>query len=157
MIPADLEQVCAIASSLPNAPHWSMATYLDALSRGASPSRIALLAESTGNLITGFAVASLIPPQAELEIIAVAADHQRQSIARQLFSALVEKLKAMQIDMVLLEVRASNLPALALYCSQGFRQTARRPRYYADPVEDAILMLLPLEPPDQSSATSSHG
>jgi ribosomal-protein-alanine N-acetyltransferase len=40
----------------------------------------------------------------------------------------------------LLEVRASNAAALKLYGQEGFRQVAVRARYYANPVEDAVLM-----------------
>jgi|SRR5579884_1717022 len=42
----------------------------------------------------------------------------------------------------LLEVRASNGPALALYERAGFRRTGLRNKYYANPVEDAVLMEL---------------
>jgi ribosomal-protein-alanine N-acetyltransferase len=43
-----------------------------------------------------------------------------------------------------LEVRPSNHAALAFYRAQGFAVTGRRPRYYADPVEDAVLLALNL-------------
>jgi ribosomal protein S18 acetylase RimI-like enzyme len=43
-----------------------------------------------------------------------------------------------------LEVRASNRAALGFYRAQGFEETGRRPRYYADPEEDAVLMGLNL-------------
>ena len=39
-----------------------------------------------------------------------------------------------------LEVRASNDPARALYARRGFVQIGRRPRYYTNPIEDAVLM-----------------
>jgi ribosomal protein S18 acetylase RimI-like enzyme len=41
-------------------------------------------------------------------------------------------------------VRASNHPALAFYRALGFVKTSLRPSYYADPIEDAVLMHLPL-------------
>jgi ribosomal-protein-alanine N-acetyltransferase len=41
-----------------------------------------------------------------------------------------------------LEVRASNQPAQRLYRGFGFSQTAIRPKYYVNPVEDAVLMEL---------------
>ncbi|HUJ76340.1 MAG TPA: GNAT family N-acetyltransferase, partial [bacterium] len=43
---------------------------------------------------------------------------------------------------VFLEVRASNVPAIALYLKAGFAQTGRRLGYYTHPVEDALLMEL---------------
>jgi [ribosomal protein S18]-alanine N-acetyltransferase len=39
-----------------------------------------------------------------------------------------------------LEVRASNEPARALYTQMGFSQISRRPHYYTNPTEDAVLM-----------------
>jgi ribosomal protein S18 acetylase RimI-like enzyme len=44
----------------------------------------------------------------------------------------------------ILEVRASNQRALGFYRSLGWSETGRRPRYYADPEEDAVLMSLEL-------------
>jgi ribosomal-protein-alanine N-acetyltransferase len=95
--------------------------------------------------MTGFLVARLLPPQAELEIIAVDPRVQRRGLARKLFDELVYKLGLAGITEVVLEVRASNRPALALYRSLGFVETGRRPRYYADPEEDAVLMSLQLK------------
>jgi len=79
-----------------------------------------------------------------LESIVVASNIQRQGIARQIFSALAQELKIAQIAELLLEVRASNDAALAFYRDAGFVETGRRPRYYADPVEDAVLLKLSL-------------
>jgi ribosomal-protein-alanine N-acetyltransferase len=95
--------------------------------------------------VVGFTVASLLPPEAELETIAVASTAQRHGLARRLFVELAAKLVAAQITEVFLEVRASNQPALGLYRGLGFAETGRRARYYHDPVEDAVLMRLRLE------------
>ncbi|MGB9029422.1 MAG: GNAT family N-acetyltransferase, partial [Acidobacteriaceae bacterium] len=43
-----------------------------------------------------------------------------------------------------LEVRAGNAPAIALYQRCGFRPEGRRPRYYTDPEEDALLLGMPI-------------
>ena len=98
-----------------------------------------------GGEVAGFAVASLLPPEAELETIAVVATAQRHGLARRLFAELAAQFGAAQITEVFLEVRASNQPALGLYRGLGFAETGRRARYYHDPVEDAVLMRLPLE------------
>jgi ribosomal-protein-alanine N-acetyltransferase len=65
-------------------------------------------------------------------------------VGRQLVSALVGEARASRARVVLLEVRASNAPALALYTSLGFSELDRRPDYYTHPDEDAVVMQLSL-------------
>jgi [ribosomal protein S18]-alanine N-acetyltransferase len=145
MTPADLDRAIEIERSLELAPHWPGSAWLAVLDAHSVPLRLALVAEAPRtHTVVAFAVASLLPPQAELEMIAVAPELQRRGLARLLFAALAEKLQARQVTKVSLEVRASNHPALALYRHLGFVETARRQRYYADPVEDAVLLSLHL-------------
>jgi ribosomal-protein-alanine N-acetyltransferase len=101
--------------------------------------------ELEGGLVLGFLIASLLPPQAELETIAVAAEGQRRGVGENLFWAMVDDLKAEGASEAMLEVRASNLRAIGFYRVLGWSETGRRPRYYADPEEDAVLMGLRLE------------
>jgi len=150
MTAGDLDRLVEIAAGLEEAPHWSRRAY-EAVLDPAFPRRIALVAENFGG-VAGFAVARLTPPQAELETIAVAAEFQRRGVARQLLTALTGELRLAQIDEILLEVRASNLPARAFYRLLGFAETGHRPRYYADPVEDAVLMRLGLRSPEPVEA-----
>jgi ribosomal-protein-alanine N-acetyltransferase len=143
MTPTDLGRVMEIAESLKEAPQWPRTALERALDPAAQPRRISLVAEGMG-VVEGFAVASLMPPEGELETIAVAAKAQRQGLARRLFAELTAELGKAGIKEVFLEVRASNQPALGLYRGLGFAETGRRVRYYHDPVEDAILMRLRL-------------
>ena len=46
---------------------------------------------------------------------------------------------------MLLEVRRQTTRRMGFYRSLGFSETGRRPRYYADPVEDAVLMAMQLQ------------
>lgn len=146
MTTADLAQVMEIAASLPEAPHWPESAYLAALNPESTPRRIALVAVGPQNQdVQGFLVAHLFPPQAELESIAVSAGSQRRGLGRLLFDALVkEVLNAEGLNSgileIVLELRASNRTALAFYHSAGLTQTGIRKAYYADPVEDAVLM-----------------
>jgi ribosomal-protein-alanine acetyltransferase len=94
--------------------------------------------------MVGFAVAAVVAGEAELETIAVAADGQRRGVGGLLLRALVDELKTAQVSELHLEVRASNQMALGFYAGQGFKEAGRRPRYYADPEEDAVLMRLRL-------------
>jgi tRNA threonylcarbamoyladenosine biosynthesis protein TsaB len=151
---ADLKEVLEIAESLMEAPRWTRANYVAALDSNALPRRIALVTEGAQpGKVTGFAVASLLPPQAELETIAVAAESQRRGMGRQMLDEMVEKLRLAGVREVILEVRASSQPALGLYRRLGFVETGRRPRYYQAPEEDAVLMSLGLEGFELESAT----
>jgi ribosomal-protein-alanine N-acetyltransferase len=145
MTAADLARMMEIAASLPGAPHWLESAYLTALNPESVPRRIALVA--AGPLpanVQGFALARLLPPQAELETIAVVAGSQRCGLGRKLFDALVDEVRTAGVLEIVLEVRASNRAALAFYRSADFGQTGLRRAYYADPVEDAVLMALKL-------------
>ena len=57
---------------------------------------------------------------------------------------MIAELKTAAISEVMLEVRASNSSALAFYRTLGFIETGRRPHYYPDPIEDAVLLELRL-------------
>jgi ribosomal-protein-alanine N-acetyltransferase len=142
----DLVRVVEIEQSLQDAPHWPLTAYVTALDPEATPLRIALVAEDACiSAVMGFLVVRFLPPEAELETIAVAAQSQRRGVGRLILDAAVESLQfaqatAAQITKVQLEVRASNSPALAFYRAQGFIETGRRSGYYADPAEDAVLL-----------------
>ena len=124
-------------------------TYLAAWTREATPRRIALVAKDTETgVIVGFAVASLLPPQAELETIAVAAEDQRRGVARRLFTAMVQELRAAQRDRTPARSARLELPGARILPVVGFIETGRRPRYYADPVEDAVLLELRFRDPN---------
>ena len=146
MQPADLDRVVAIASSLSYAPHWAREVYVKALDPDRSPIRVALAAEEAGGGVAGFAIASVLPPHAELESIAVSAHLHRQGVARRLFAELLINLQPRRVTEIVLEVRESNLPARALYSALGFSQLGTRPRYYADPEENAVLLSFPVGP-----------
>jgi ribosomal-protein-alanine acetyltransferase len=141
----EIDHAVAIAASLPEAPHWRAEVYKAALEPASSPQpqalprRQALAAEVDGAL-AGFAVASLVADEAELESIAVAPTAQRRGVGRALLKELMASLGSLGVGRLLLEVRASNRQAIAFYDALGFRECGRRPRYYVDPEEDAVLM-----------------
>ena len=77
--------------------------------------------------------------------LAVSAPFRRQGIAARLVCSALRMGLDHKASRAMLEVRASNQEALALYRGLGFRETARRIRYYTNPDEDAVLMdMVPL-------------
>ena len=84
------------------------------------------------------------PWQAQAFALAVTLSKLGHFTWKEWAAALAEELRLAQVGEVLLEVRASNCPALALYRALGFAETGRRPLYYVDPEEDALLLRLRL-------------
>ena len=77
--------------------------------------------------------------------LAVRAPFRRQGVATKLVCRALQMGLDRKANRAMLEVRASNQEAQALYRGLGFRETARRSRYYSKPEEDAVLMdLTPL-------------
>lgn len=142
MTAADLDAVVALAARLPTAPQWPREVYRKAMDATASLQRIALVAERGGGGVAGFAVASVMAPEAELESICVDATLQRSGLGRMILAALMDQLHAAGVWELHLEVRAGNEAARAFYAAAGFRPAGIRPRYYADPVEDAAILSL---------------
>ena len=96
--------------------------------------------------LVGFAVMAVVDASAELESVAVAVTERGAGIGMALGKAAVEWTRRSGATEVTLEVRSGSQGALALYRRLGFVEGARRPRYYADPEDDAVLMRLPLMP-----------
>ncbi len=78
----------------------------------------------------------------ELEIVNLATHpaSRRKGLARRLLGAVLQLAKNMGIQREYLEVRETNLPALALYEQFGFVKAGLRKAYYPDTGEDAVVM-----------------
>ena len=74
--------------------------------------------------------------------VAVSPNARRQGIGNKLIGALTEEAKTHSLASVTLEVRASNLPARALYEKHGFAVVGTRKNFYSHPTEDGVLMTL---------------
>ena len=97
------------------------------------------------NKMLGFLIFSPIKPEAHLLSIAVIETQQYKGIGSLLLKSMVSQCKAMGINQVFLEVRASNEKAIGFYQKYGFKKDAIRENYYSGDVpEDALLMSLGL-------------
>jgi ribosomal-protein-alanine acetyltransferase len=70
--------------------------------------------------------------------------YRRRRIGSALLGRIVETAKRIGVQVAFLEVRSGNQAAQALYEKHGFKAIARRPDYYSDPREDAVVMSLVL-------------
>jgi [ribosomal protein S18]-alanine N-acetyltransferase len=101
--------------------------------------------------IAGFLVARHLGEESEVLNLAVRGDSRRRGVGTGLLEAALGWSKSQGARRVILEVRASNVAALKFYERSGFRMAGRRPRYYADPTDDALLLSLAIT---SGSATS---
>ena len=100
------------------------------------PIRTLLIAEHDQQII-GYIAWQHIPDEIELHLIATAPSHRQQGIASQLMQALITTAQQHHAR-IILEVRASNHIAQALYRKHQFTPIATRKNYYGN--EDAIIM-----------------
>ena len=74
--------------------------------------------------------------------VAVAPACRRQGLGRLLLRLAMRRAARAGARVALLDVRAGNRAALALYASLGFGRIGVRREYYRDPVEDALVLRL---------------
>jgi ribosomal-protein-alanine N-acetyltransferase len=132
---SDLPQVIALERRAFTTP-WSLAMFVLEMSK---PSGLCLAAidASTGRLI-GYLVLSRYDTVWHLMNVAVEPRRRREGIASALLEQMIER--AGPEAQYTLEVRTSNAGAIALYERFGFRSAGKRPRYYRDTGEDAVIM-----------------
>ena len=148
LLAEDVDDVLGLAARSAEAPNWTRNHFAQILRTQDAVMRYAVVACS-GQVLAGFAAAVWVRGElaAEMEVIVVEPDHRRRGIG----TTFVQMCKAWAVEMgagaLRLEVRTSNVAALALYQHLGFSPTGRRNAYYAGPVEDALLLEAPLLPP----------
>lgn len=103
------------------------------------PGRFHLVAEESGRVVAHAGLVFL-DGDAHIATIAVSPAYQRRGIADEMMQRLFAAAKANGCPEVTLEVRAGNEPAIALYERHGMVVAGRRPGYYADNHEDALIM-----------------
>lgn len=133
MTAADVPSVAALEKLCFSDP-WSVSSIASELD---NPLSLWLVWEEDGAAAAYLGV-QRVPPQADVMNVAVSPALRRRGIARALFAELERRLP--EIEELFLEVRASNSGAIALYRTLGFEQVGRRPNYYLDPREDALIL-----------------
>ncbi len=137
---ADLDVVMAIEPTIYTHP-WTRGNFSDSINSGYS----AWVLESNQTII-GYALLMMVLDEAHLLNLSVAKDQQKQGLGRYLLEHMLQIAKNHKAANMFLEVRPSNISAIALYENMGFCEMAVRRGYYPahNGREDAVLMGLAL-------------
>ena len=135
MTAAQVSQVAALEKICFSDP-WSEKSIASELENPLSLWLVAL----DGDIVAGYVGSQTVLGETDMMNLAVHPEYRRRGIARELVAGLTERLKGMGSHCLTLEVRASNLPARALYGKLGFVQVGLRPKYYQNPREDGLIL-----------------
>jgi len=138
---ADIPAMQGLAAHAHSSGHWSPETY-QGLFRPQGLPRLLLVVETVAaeaTKVVAFVIVLCCGAEWEIENIAVSDGTRRRGIGDRLVSELLTRALAGGAEAVFLEVRESNQAARSLYEKKGFLEVGRRPTYYSDPREDAIL------------------
>jgi ribosomal-protein-alanine N-acetyltransferase len=136
----DIEAVHAIEAAVFDIDPWSAEQFWGEL---AQPTRAYVVAESAGTIV-GYAGAYLLPPDADVQTIAVSGSAQGRGVGRMLLEELIAIAVRHECSQLLLEVRSDNVSALGMYERFGFESISKRRDYYASGVDALIMRLRPL-------------
>lgn len=94
----------------------------------------------SGERLLGYVGMMYVLDEGYISNVAVAKDFRRQGLADALIDELTRRAAKLSLAFMTLEVRESNVPAIALYKKHGFTEVGKRKNYYELPREDALLM-----------------
>ncbi len=137
----DIEPLMAIELRAYPFP-WTAGNFRDCLRAGYA---MWVFEDATG--VLGYAVASVQAGESLLLTLCIDPPAQWRVLGRRLLRAMRQLVRGQGAERMFLEVRPSNLRAIALYHDEGFNQIGRRPRYYPaanGAREDAIVMAMEL-------------
>ena len=135
MAPCHVSQVAAL-EKLCFADPWSENSIAGELKNDISLWLMAL----DDDRVVGYIGSQTAGGETDMMNVAVHPDYRRRGIAQILIEQLILGLEERGSDSLSLEVRVSNESAIALYEKLGFVQVGRRPNYYRNPKEDALIL-----------------
>jgi ribosomal-protein-alanine N-acetyltransferase len=136
----DVEAVLPLERDLFGPTAWTAETFWSEL---AAPGRWYVVAsDAADGEPAGYAGLMVAGADADVQTIAVSRAAQGRGVGSALLDALVAEAARRGATSLLLEVRADNAPAIALYTSRGFERIAVRRRYYQPGDVDAHVMRL---------------
>lgn len=140
MLETDVERIVPIEAELfAGDPPWRAEEFRSELA-GVPETRWYTVAEDESGELAGYAGLRVVDGTADIQTIAVAPAHQRRGLGTTLLGALVDEARTRRATEMLLDVRADNQPALALYERHGFERIARRRGYFGAGHIDGLVL-----------------
>ena len=135
MTVADISAVAIIEKATFSQP-WSEKSFEDAINRADTLFLVAL----EDDVVCGYIGAYISFGEAEITNVCTAVNYRGRGVGSALVETFFANACEKEVKKIILEVRVSNEPAIALYKNQGFETIGVRPRFYSFPTEDALLM-----------------
>jgi ribosomal-protein-alanine N-acetyltransferase len=124
--------------------HWSSEAFVNEI--GNSQAYYCTLLERLhdgSTKVLGYGGCWVVCNEGHITTLAVDPDNKGASLGELIFTHLYGIATQQEAHWLTLEVRGSNITAQNLYYKYGFRLAGRRPRYYQDNHEDALLLTTP--------------
>ncbi len=135
MTPADADDVAAVEKASFDVP-WTREMFWREVQNELTYYLLALDDEN----VVGYAGTWILSDEAQIMNFAILPSYRGKKIGRMMMARLIDDVKKRGAEKMTLEVRPSNKAAISLYTSFGFKDCGRRPHYYCDNGEDAIIM-----------------
>lgn len=135
MLREDVPEVCRIDRQCFPEP-WSADTFESESTSGVGYYRVAC----SGGAVVGYIGSHMIEDEAHVTTFGVEPGLRRRRVGERLLADVLQRAVLCGCRRITLEVRESNEGAKSLYRRYGFVPVSRRPRYYTDNDEDAIVM-----------------
>ena len=108
-------------------------------------SRIWVASLASGEIVA-FLIAWHVADELHVLNVATALHMRRRGVATAIMNEALAYARQSRVRIVLLEVRRSNRAAIRLYRTLGFSAMGLRPKYYSNDGEDAVEMVISLDP-----------
>lgn len=135
----DLPEILAIERESFQTP-WTEGMFVDELSTKHAQCLVVKVEIEGKAVIAAYIIFWLVAGEVHLHNLAVKREFRRQGLAHSLMKLMRSIAAQLGTTRLLLEVRVSNTEAIGLYRKCGFVVKGRRPRYYSDTQEDALIM-----------------
>jgi ribosomal-protein-alanine acetyltransferase len=143
--PRDLDKIANIDGNA-FTKSWNQKSFLEEIDRTDAYGYVARTKLDNGRMdVIAYVFVRILLKEMHIMRIAVAAGYQARGVATALLQQCFKLARRHQVNAVYIEVRPKNKSAISLYRNSGFKMLGKRPNYYPEAGEDALVMVKLLE------------